>query len=104
MEIEILVVPDCPHQRLAEERVRQALDVAGLTTAGVTTRVVGDQAEAERAGFTGSPTILVDGRDPFAEPGATPTLACRMYRTQGGLAGAPGVDRIRRALEDAGRG
>ncbi|MFF4756113.1 hypothetical protein ACWD5R_37240 [Streptomyces sp. NPDC002514] len=101
MEIEILVVPDCPHQQLAEERVRQALDAAGLTTVGVTTRVVGDQAEAERAGFTGSPTILVDGRDPFAEPGATPTLACRMYRAPGGLAGAPDVDRIRRALEDA---
>ncbi|MFE9609585.1 hypothetical protein [Streptomyces sp. NPDC006012] len=104
MEIEVLVVPDCPHQQLAEERVRQALDAAGLTTTGVTTRVVSDQAEAERSGFTGSPTILIDGRDPFAEPGAAPTLACRMYRTPGGLAGAPDVDQIRRALNDAGRG
>ncbi|WP_275465880.1 hypothetical protein [Streptomyces noursei] len=104
MEIEVLVVAGCPHQQLAEERLRQALDAAGLTTTGFTTRVVGDQAAAERCGFTGSPTILIDGRDPFARPGAAPALACRLYRTPGGLAGAPDLDRIRRALDDAGPG
>ncbi|WP_411126881.1 DsbA family protein [Streptomyces sp. x-19] len=99
MEIEVLVVAGCPHRQLAEERLRQALDAAGLTDTGFTTRVVGDQAAAERAGFTGSPTILIDGRDPFARPGAAPSLACRLYRTPGGLAGAPDLDRIRRVLE-----
>ncbi|MEE6265210.1 hypothetical protein V2E29_06030 [Streptomyces diastatochromogenes] len=104
MEIEVLVVAGCPHRQLAEERLRQALDAAGLTDTGFTTRVVGDQAAAEPSGFTGSPTILIDGRDPFARPGAAPTLACRLYRTPGGLAGAPDLDRIRRALDDAGPG
>ncbi|MGW8700150.1 hypothetical protein ACWGOK_24945 [Streptomyces eurythermus] len=42
MEIEVLVVPDCPHRQLAEERLRQALDAAGLPGAGVATRVVAD--------------------------------------------------------------
>ncbi|MEV0781833.1 hypothetical protein AB0I52_02345 [Streptomyces sp. NPDC050423] len=101
MEIEILVVPDCPHQRLAEERLRQALDAAGLAGTGFTTRVVGDQAEAERSGFTGSPTMLIDGRDPFAEPGALPSLACRMYRTPSGLSGVPEVGQLRKALRAA---
>lgn len=101
MEIEVLVVPDCPNQQLAEERLRQALDDADLSATGFTTRVVADQAEAERSGFTGSPTILIDGRDPFAEPGATPSLSCRIYRTPHGLAGAPGLDQLCQALQTA---
>ncbi|WP_406118003.1 DsbA family protein [Streptomyces sp. NBC_00989] len=101
MEIEILVVPDCPNQQLTEKRLRQALDDAGLKEATFTTRVVADQAEAEQSGFTGSPTIVIDGRDPFAEPGTTPSLSCRIYRTPGGLAGAPDVAQLRKALEAA---
>ncbi|MFI8522750.1 hypothetical protein ACIGEZ_33900 [Streptomyces sp. NPDC085481] len=101
MEIEILAVPDCPHQQLAEERLRQALDESGLAATDITTRVIADQAEAERSRFTGSPTILLDGRDPFAERGAIPSLACRIYRTPDGPAGAPGVDQLRWALDAA---
>ncbi|MGW3353420.1 hypothetical protein ACWDA3_59915 [Nonomuraea rubra] len=86
VEIELLVVPDCPNQQLAAERLRQTLGEAGLHATGFTTRMIADQAEAERTGFTGSPTILLDGRDPFAEPGATPSLACRLYRTPDGPA------------------
>ncbi|MFE7234929.1 DsbA family protein [Streptomyces sp. NPDC002405] len=101
MEIEVLVVPGCPHQRLAEEQLREALDGAGLSGETFTTRVITDQADAERSGFTGSPTILIDGRDPFAEPGSSPSVACRIYRTPRGLAGAPGVDQLRQALRAA---
>ncbi|MDI3406883.1 hypothetical protein [Streptomyces cavernicola] len=112
MEIEILVVPDCPHQQLAESRLREALDDlalddVGLAGTGFTTRVVGGQLEAERSGFTGSPTFLVDGRDPFAEPGVPPSLACRVYRTPGGLAGVPEVGqlvKVLRAAVDTGGG
>lgn len=101
MEIEVLVVPDCPNQQLAEARLRQALDDAGLAGTGFTTRMIGDQAEAARSGFTGSPTILIDGRDPFAEPGASPSVACRIYRTPHGLAGAPETGQLRQALRAA---
>lgn len=45
MEIEVPVVPGCPHRQLVEERLGQALDGAGFTT-----RVIADQAEAERSG------------------------------------------------------
>lgn len=95
------MVPGCPNRHLAEVRLRQALDDAGLAGTGFTTRVIGDQAEAEQSGFTGSPTILTDGRDPFAEPGASPSVACRIYRTPHGLAGAPGPDQLRQALRAA---
>ncbi|MEU9429075.1 hypothetical protein AB0D87_40810 [Streptomyces sp. NPDC048342] len=103
MEIEILVVPDCPNEQPAAERLRQALDDAGLANITVAIRVVADQAEAERLGFTGSPTILIDGRDPFAEPGGAAGLMCRVYRTSDGhLAGVPALDELRQALRAAG--
>lgn len=85
-----MVVPDCPDEGAAADLLRRALDDVGLRETGFATPVVTGQEEAERIGFTGSPTILVDGRDPFAEPGRVPGLACRVYRTPGGLAGVPG--------------
>ncbi|KOU36500.1 hypothetical protein ADK54_33240 [Streptomyces sp. WM6378] len=62
------------------------------------------KAEAERSGFTGSPTILADGRDPFAEPGRAPGVACRVYRSADGLAGVPALDELRDALRTAAGG
>jgi hypothetical protein len=55
--------------------------------------------EAEGVGFAGSPTILIDGRDPF-RGGAAPGLACRRYSTEAGLEGAPSVTQIVDALRD----
>jgi hypothetical protein len=47
----------------------------------------------------GSPTILVDGVDPFAGPGAAASLSCRLYRNSEGRAdGAPSVRQLRRAI------
>ncbi|MER7468661.1 hypothetical protein [Streptomyces sp. NPDC097981] len=63
--------------------------------------MIGDHAGAERSGFTGSPSILIDGRDPFAEPGTVPSLACRVYPTATGRAGVPGFDQLRQALQEA---
>ena len=54
--------------------------------------------DAERFKFTGSPTILIGGRDPFPRPGMAPALACRLYSTPEGLAGSPTVDQLVHAL------
>ncbi|MFD7168994.1 thioredoxin domain-containing protein [Streptomyces violascens] len=104
MEIEVWVVPDCPNERPMAERLHRALDDIGLSGTAVTVRVIAGRAEAERVGFTGSPTILIDGRDPFAEPGRVPGLACRVYRTLDGLAGVPAVEQLRQALHAAAGG
>ncbi|MGW1691338.1 hypothetical protein [Streptomyces sp. NPDC002399] len=101
INIELLVVPDCPNTRTAADRLRQELDGLGLHDVTLRTRTITSQAEAEAAHFTGSPTILIDGRDPFAEPGRAPGLTCRMYRTPDGLAGVPTADQLRQALADA---
>lgn len=101
MDITVLVVPDCPNEKAAIERLRQALNDVGLSDTDVTTHVVGDQTEAERSGFTGSPTILIDGRGPFSDPDHLPGLTCRVYRPPDGLAGAPSISQLRRALTAA---
>ena len=47
----------------------------------------------------GSPTLLVDGTDPFAVPGQPPSLSCRLYRDAAGrMSGAPTVEALRRVL------
>ncbi|MFZ3493077.1 hypothetical protein ACODT5_07565 [Streptomyces sp. 5.8] len=98
MNIEILAVADCPHSEAAAARVRHVLAELGLDGVEVTTRVITDQHQAERAGFTGSPTFLIDGHDPFAEPGRRAALACRVYRTADGFSGLPSPEQLRQAL------
>jgi hypothetical protein len=51
----------------------------------------------------GSPTLLVDGSDPFAAPGEPPSLSCRLYRDASGRIGpVPSVEELRRALTATG--
>jgi hypothetical protein len=98
MELTVLTVPDCPNGSLIEERLAEAL--AGRPQATVVRRVVGDQDEAERLGMRGSPTLLVDGVDPFAAPDVPFSVSCRMYRGEDGrLDGAPSVDALRQVVD-----
>jgi Thioredoxin domain len=103
MQIEVLTVPDCPNGPAARQRLAQA--VAGQDNVTVEHRVISTQAEAARYGMHGSPTILIDGRDPFAGPGTAASLACRLYRDDTGRAqGAPSAAQLRAALAGAGSG
>lgn len=81
MRITILTVPDCPHAALARERIEQALHGRAAMVEFVE---VADETQAARHGMTGSPTVLIDGSDPFAVPGAVPSLSCRLYRAPDG--------------------
>jgi hypothetical protein len=72
--------------------VRAALRMAGVAGAIVIQESVETIEDAVRTGFPGSPTILVDGEDPFAEAGAPVGLACRLYRTEMGPQGAPTLE------------
>ena len=78
MELILLTVPDCPNAAVFEARLEAAL--AGHPGAVVRRREVADEREAAQAGMCGSPTLLINGADPFAVPGQVPGLACRLYR------------------------
>jgi hypothetical protein len=50
----------------------------------------------------GSPTLLVDGSDPFAEPEEPASVSCRLYRYGNGqVDGAPSVSQLRQAIGEA---
>ncbi|WP_235927882.1 thioredoxin family protein [Goekera deserti] len=92
--MELLFFDGCPHWRLADQRLREALVQAGRDEVQVEYRQVTTPEQAERAGFRGSPTVLVDGQDPFADRSAPVGLSCRVFRTEAGLAGSPTVEQL----------
>jgi len=90
MELQLLAVEACPHVSEFEERLAVAL--AGLEGAAIRRRVIADDAEAAAAGMHGSPTLLVNGVDPFAAPGQPTSLSCRLAGTM------PSAEDLRRVL------
>jgi hypothetical protein len=100
VEVRLLYFDDCPNWRHADTRLREAL-ADRETPVEVGYQLVRSAEEAERAGFRRSPTILINGRDPFASPGDPVGLACRIYRTPNGVEPAPTVEQLRAALVDA---
>ena len=93
--VTLLYVDGCPNWRLADQRLRELQAEAGFTLEHVR---VDTPEEAQRLGFHGSPTVLVDGTDPFATEDAPPGLACRVYATSTGLRGTPTLDQLRSVL------
>lgn len=98
MDVTLLYFDGCPNWREADANLHAALEEVAAEDVVVRYQLVETSEDAERAGFLGSPTVLFDGNDPFATPGATPGLSCRMYRTAAGLAGSPTVAQLRDAL------
>lgn len=98
MTLELLYFDDCPNWKIAAERVAA---IAGSRGLRVKHRLVTTPAEAEAARFRGSPTILVDGEDPFASGDEPFGLACRVYQTPDGLAGSPTTDQLEEILGGA---
>ena len=95
MTIEILQVAGCPGADLLEAR----LAGLGYPALRVARRIVTSQADAERLGMTGSPTMLADGADPFARPGQPPSISCRLYLDEHGRPHpAPSSGQLRAAL------
>lgn len=91
-------MPDCPNHAIAMSQINEALVAAGLTGAEVAERVITTEVDAHAFGMHGSPTILIDGHDPFAEAGTPTSMSCRLYRSSGGFDGAPGVAELIAAI------
>ncbi len=98
VKVEVLHVPDCPNLAPMVERLRQVTDLP------VTTRQIRTDAEAAAAGMTGSPTLLINGADPFrTSSGCDCAVACRIYRDEHGQAvPVPSIAQLRDALTAAG--
>jgi hypothetical protein len=100
MRYELQHIDDCPNWKTAAARLREALTATGHEDDPVSIRTVRDPGEAERMGFSGSPTIYADGIDLFPGADDNGALACRVYRTPSGLAGSPTVEQLVAAIND----
>jgi hypothetical protein len=90
-DVELVHLDDCPLWRGAAERLREAMRRAGVDPASLRGRSIA--TEDAPADFPGSPTILIEGRDPFAI--ATPVgPVCRRYPTEQGLDLAPSMEQL----------
>ena len=99
VDVTLLFFDDCPNWRVADDRLRTlAREFTGVT---VTHHRVETADEAERVGFRGSPTILIDGVDPFAtDSDPVGGLSCRVFATPDGTAGSPTLEQLRQAFGD----
>lgn len=93
MDVALLYFDGCPNWQQTDERLREALASAGRDLTPSYVEVTSPE-DAERLGFRGSPTVLVDGVDPFAEATAPVGLSCRVFATPDGLRGAPTVEQL----------
>lgn len=99
VEVELLVVADCPNGVTASRALLEAARLAGVEDdLRVNVTVVKTDDEAQRLGFGGSPTFLIGGVDPFAVPGAAFGVTCRVYRVRCGVSVVPDVEELREAL------
>lgn len=97
MDVALLYFEDCPSWRLVDRRL--AVLAAERPEMTVRHQLVETAEEAETWLFRGSPSVLIDGRDPFADPDAAIGLSCRLYPTPDGPAGAPTLEQLRDAID-----
>jgi predicted DsbA family dithiol-disulfide isomerase len=97
MHLTILAEATCPNAPVLTDRLAAAVD--RRADVSVSHQVICDEDEAARWGMHGSPTLLIDGVDPFAEPGQRPSLSSRLYRDDDGrISGAPSASQLRRVI------
>lgn len=97
MNVVLQYFDSCPNWQITDQRLQQVISDNNLDV-DLNYQLVDSPETAERYGFHGSPSILVDGVDPFATADTQVGFACRIYKTEAGMAEAPSVEQIAEAL------
>lgn len=93
--VTLLYFDGCPSWRNADQHLQTLADELGFE---LRYQKVDTPEAAEQWSFRGSPTILVDGRDVFAQGDEPVGLSCRVYMTPQGPSGVPTLDQLRDAI------
>ena len=97
MDVSLLYFDGCPNHHAALALLEALLDEAGWS--GTIQLVNIDSTErAEEMHFRGSPTVLINGDDPFLDTEAPVGLSCRIYPTDEGYRGTPPKRELRAAI------
>ncbi len=99
MRVTLQYFNGCPNWKETEAHI-ETLQSEGVDVE-LDRQLIETPEAAEQYGFRGSPTIIIDGSDPFADPDAPIGLSCRVYATEDGYAGSPSLDQLRAALQKA---
>jgi hypothetical protein len=99
MEIVLQYFDGCPNWRTTAEDLRALLS-EGLD-ADIRYELIDTHELAVVRDFHGSPTVLIDGVDLFADDKAQVGLACRIYQTEYGYAGSPTLGQLQTAIAAA---
>ena len=102
MDVLIQYFDGCPGWTTARNRIELAAKALEAEAAVTFMKVESDE-EAERIGFRGSPSILVEGNDLFPTEASTIGMSCRIYMVDGKAEGAPSVDQLVVALRPFAR-
>jgi len=100
MKIELLYIEDCPSWERGLQNLKFALQLEAIK-ADIDLVKIGDDAEAARFRFLGSPSFRVDGRELWPEERQTYALSCRIYLSPQGAKGWPSVEMLREKLQAA---
>ena len=100
MQIELLYFDGCPSWQDGLKKLREALAAEGIPD-DVQLVNVGDDGEAERLHFLGSPSFRVNGQELWPESRTQYALGCRVYQTAEGLRGTPSIEALREKLRAA---
>lgn len=97
MEVTLQYFDSCPNWQVAEQRIKEAVKEHGLDVS-LSYQLIASPEDADRFGFHGSPSILIDGQDPFATEDTPVAFACRIYPTEHGPEPSPTVEQIAASL------
>jgi hypothetical protein len=97
MHVSLLYFDGCPNHHATQVLLDALLDEAGWD--GTIQMINVDSPErAEALEFRGSPTVLINGDDPFLDTDAPVGLSCRIYPIDGGFRGTPPEQALRAAI------
>lgn len=96
MRITLQYIDECPNWQTTAAHLATLVNQGLNATIGY--ELIDSHEAAVGRGFRGSPSVLIDGADPFADEKAPVGLACRIYRTDNGYAGSPSLSQLRHAV------
>lgn len=103
MKIQLLYFSGCPNLEYARKNLFEAVEKTRIKHYHIEEIEVRTEEEALRYKFPGSPTVRINGVDvdPSYIDNGKYGLVCRMYKVGERFYGAPTVDMIKEAIEDA---
>jgi hypothetical protein len=94
MEITLQYFDGCPNWETTDRHLSTLIGEMGIEVT-MRRQPIDTPRAATEHGFRGSPTVLINGVDPFADPAAPVGLSCRVYQTEHGPAGSPTREHLR---------